>query len=225
MSIVLSDPDDERLAEIEHILKQVADVPSDYPSQPERVADQECMAACLEYFRQRRRNRPIRLRYFQDKSPSWNLSALLEVARDLGLEQSVARNLAAAALQIQFYPTKVTERSPEKDFIVGTTCFDVTTSPTGAVITKCAENVGAGLHPVLVVPRDQVAKARHLAEDQSIPNDITIIAIEDYLASNIIELSNGQQSEFVATLQQIITAYNRRLEEVETDMSLKIEIK
>jgi hypothetical protein len=111
------------------------------------------------------------------------------------------------------------------DFVVGTSCFHVTASPTSGVISKCAENVGTGLHPVLVVPRDQVAKARHLAEDHGIPNDITIIAIEDYLASNIIELSNGQQSEFVTTLQAIIDAYNRRLEAVETDMSLKIEIK
>ena len=78
---------------------------------------------------------------------------------------------------------------------------------------------------MLVVPRDQVTKARHLAEDRGIPNEITTIAIEDYLASNIIELSNGDQSAFVATLQRIIMAYNRRLEEVETDMSLRIEIK
>lgn len=111
------------------------------------------------------------------------------------------------------------------DFIIGTTCFHVTAAPTSAVVSKCAANIQRGLHPVLLVPREQVSKSRHLAEDKNIANDVTIIAIEDFLAANIIELSEGKQSEFLPTLQGIIAAYNRRLEEVETDMSLKIEVK
>ncbi|MGD1088256.1 MAG: DUF4928 family protein [Verrucomicrobiota bacterium] len=111
------------------------------------------------------------------------------------------------------------------DFVVGTTCFHVTASPTSAVVSKCAGNIQSGLHPVLLVPREQAAKSRHLAEDKGIMNDVTIIAIEDFVASNIIELSSGKQSEFINTLRSIIDAYNRRLEEVETDMSLRIEVK
>ena len=111
------------------------------------------------------------------------------------------------------------------DFVVGTTCFHVTTAPSSAVISKCATNIQSGLHPVLLVPREQVAKSRHLAEDKSIINDVTIIAIEDFIASNIIELSEGKQPEFISTLRSIIEIYNRRLEEVETDMSLRIEVK
>ena len=111
------------------------------------------------------------------------------------------------------------------DFIVGTTCFHVTAAPTSAVVFKCAANIQSGLHPVLLVPQGQVAKSRHLAEDKSLADNITIIAIEDFLASNIIELSKGRQSDFLNTLQGIIETYNRRLAEVETDMSLKIEVK
>ena len=39
-----------------------------------------------------------------------------------------------------------------------------------------------------------------------------------------IELSTERSEDFFKTLQAIIEEYNRRLEAVETDMSLKIEI-
>lgn len=110
------------------------------------------------------------------------------------------------------------------DFIVGSTAYHVTASPGSAVVEKCAANLGAGLHPVLVVPRDQTDKARHIAEDQGIADRMTILAIEDFVASNIIEMTHGQQGAFVVELKAIIAAYNRRLEAVETDLSLKIEV-
>ena len=110
------------------------------------------------------------------------------------------------------------------DFIVGSTAYHVTATPGSGVITKCAANLASGLHPVMLIPRDQVNKARHLAEDQAIASRVTIFAIEDFIALNVVEMSKGDQREFVSTLKRIVDAYNRRLEEVETDMSLKIEI-
>lgn len=86
------------------------------------------------------------------------------------------------------------------------------------------ENLRDGLHPFLLVPREQLAKARHLAEDQKVHERLTIIAIEDFVAVNIIELADGDQPKFVELLKSIVEKYNRRLEEVETDMSLRIEI-
>jgi hypothetical protein len=110
------------------------------------------------------------------------------------------------------------------DFIVGSTAYHVTAAPGSAVVEKCAMNLNAGLHPVLLVPREQVDKARHIAEDQGIADRMTIWAIEDFVAVNIIEWSKGEQETFVAVLKSIIAMYNRRLEAVETDLSLKIEI-
>jgi hypothetical protein len=110
------------------------------------------------------------------------------------------------------------------DFIVGSTAYHVTAAPGSAVVEKCATNLTVGLHPVLLVPRDQTDKARHIAEDQGIAERMTIFAIEDFIALNIIELSKGEQEVFVTVLKSIVAAYNRRLEAVETDLSLKIEI-
>jgi len=110
------------------------------------------------------------------------------------------------------------------DFAVGNTCYHVTATPSHGVIKKAASNLSSGLHPILLVPGDQVDKARHLAEDQGIAERIMIIAIEDFIALNIVEMSVGQQEQFTANLKAIIAKYNRRLEEAETDMSLKIEL-
>ena len=110
------------------------------------------------------------------------------------------------------------------DFIVGSTAYHVTAAPGSAVVEKCATNLNAGLHPVLLVPRGQTDKARHIAEDQGIADRMTILAIEDFVAVNIIELSKGEQEAFVTVLKSIIAAYKSRLEAVETDQSLKIEV-
>lgn len=110
------------------------------------------------------------------------------------------------------------------DFTLGTTVYHVTAAPARAVIEKCGANLAAGLHPVLLAPRDAVAKAVHVAEDLALDKRVTIVAIEDFIALNIVEMSAGKDVEFVKTLKEIVAVYNRRLVEVETDMSLKIEI-
>lgn len=54
---------------------------------------------------------------------------------------------------------------------------------------------------------------------------LTEIAVEAGNASAVAnELSQGDQREFMAILKDIIERYNRRLTEVETDISIKIEI-
>jgi len=110
------------------------------------------------------------------------------------------------------------------DFALGTTVYHVTAAPARAVIEKCRTNLAAGLHPVLLVPRTAVSKAVHVAEADELDKRITIVAIEDFIALNIVEMSEGNDAEFVQTLKNIVIVYNRRLGEVETDMSLKIEI-
>ena len=110
------------------------------------------------------------------------------------------------------------------DFCIGSTCFHVTATPGQNVIRKATSNLSAGLHPILLVPRDQVSKAHHLAEDQAIDSRISIWAIEDFVAANIVEMCAGKQEEFVAKLRAMIERYNRRLKEVETDTSLEIEL-
>lgn len=89
---------------------------------------------------------------------------------------------------------------------------------------KCASNIRAGLYLVLLVPREQESKARVLAQDEGIVKELTIISIEDFVALNIIELATDESKDFFAVLKEIIEIYNKRLSEVETDLSLQIEV-
>jgi hypothetical protein len=129
-------------------------------------------------------------------------------------------------VQISNFPghTADVQTGRSGDFTVGDTVYHVTATPTPNVVQKCGENIKSGLHPVLLVPGDLVSKAKSFAEFAGLEKWLSVIAIEDFVALNIIEMATGNQAKFLEILQEIIAIYNERLEEVETDMSLKIEI-
>ena len=86
-------------------------------------------------------------------------------------------------------------------------------------------NIRVGLYPILLIPREQENKARILAQDEGIDKELTIISIEDFVALNIIELATEESKDFFSVLKEIVEIYNRRLAEVETDLSLRIEVR
>jgi hypothetical protein len=174
-------------------------------------------------------SRPFKVGCRKENSPvAWIGTILDEVGEQSA--PAVGRNLVGAKLAVRFPEAGFHGSVPDiettqaGDFVLGTTAFHVTTTPNSTMIEKCGTNLSVGLHPVLLVPRAAVPKAIHVAEDLGLEKCITIVAIEDFIALNIVEMSEGNDAEFVKTLKEIVTVYNRRLGEVETDMSLKIEI-
>jgi len=146
----------------------------------------------------------------------------------------VEQHLIGAKLVRQYPKEKIpnypghagdTQTGRPGDFCLGSSCYHVTAAPGRGVLSKCGENLQVGLHPILLVPRDEFGKASHLAEDEGIRDRITLVAIEDFIATNIIEMSAGQQKAFLQHLKALIETYNQRLEQVETDMSLKIDLR
>lgn len=111
------------------------------------------------------------------------------------------------------------------DFEIAQMVYHVTATPSRSVIQKCSENIKVGLHPILLIPREQGYKAGVLAQDEGIDKQLTIISIEAFVALNIIELATEENKEFFGVLQDIVQIYNRRLAEVETDLSLQIEVR
>lgn len=111
------------------------------------------------------------------------------------------------------------------DFAISQNIYHVTASPGRNVIQKCAVNIRAGKFPILLVPSNQEAKAKALAEDEGIGGELTIISIESFIALNIIELAIEEKKDFFGVLKEIVEVYNRRLGEVETDLSLQIDIR
>jgi hypothetical protein len=117
------------------------------------------------------------------------------------------------------------QTSRKGDFLISNLVYHVTANPSRGVIEKCAANIKAGLSPLLIIPHEQSSKARVLAEEAGIDKELTIIALEDFLALNIIELATEEEKDLYSVLSEIIEIYNRRLADVETDLSLQIQLR
>lgn len=130
-------------------------------------------------------------------------------------------------LSIPNHPAHAGDRQTERsgDFKISRTVYHITSAPSRNVLQKCSDNIRVGLSPVLLVPRDQENRARVLAQDEGIDNELAIISIEDFIALNIIELATDENKDFFTVLKEIVEIYNRRLSEVETDLSLQIEVR
>jgi len=130
-------------------------------------------------------------------------------------------------LEIPNHPAHAGDRQTERagDFAISQLVYHVTSAPSRDVLQKCVKNIRVGLHPVLLIPREQENKARILAQDEGIDKELTIISIEDFVALNIIELATEESKDFFNVLKEIVEIYNKRLSEVETDLSLRIEVR
>ena len=162
---------------------------------------------------------------------SW-ISLIIENAkqRSSGI---VEQHLVGAKLERRFkeieipnHPAHAGDRQTARagDFSISNLVYHVTASPSRNVIQKCAENIKAGLHPILLIPDEQENKAKILAQDEGIDKELTILSIECYIASNIIELAMEENKDFFSILKEIVQIYNKRLLEVETDLSLQIQV-
>jgi hypothetical protein len=175
---------------------------------------------------------PIKVNCDRQQSPAFWIASILEKAkgRSGGV---VEQHLVGAKLQrrhpeiaIPNHPGHAADVQTGRsgDFPLPNVSYHVTATDGKEAVGRCKENIGAGIHPVLLLPKRHIVKANAYAEIAGIQNRISIIAIEDFITQNVIEMSTHQQQDFFSTLKAIIDEYNRRLEAVETDMSLKIEL-
>jgi hypothetical protein len=176
---------------------------------------------------------PIRVSCDRQQSPASWVTSILDKAKGKS-GGIVEQHLVGAKLQRR-HPGVTIPNNPGHagdvqtgrtgDFPLHNISYHVTATDGKEATERCKENVQSGVHPVLLVPKRYVEKAKVYAEIAGIQNRATILAIEDFITQNIIEMSTQQQQQdFFSTLKAIIDEYNRRLEEVETDMSLKIEL-
>ena len=165
-------------------------------------------------------------------SPSAWIQSILAQSRDRS-GGKVEQHLVGAKLEerhpgvaIANHPANAGDQQTGRDgdFVVGSTAYHVTAAPGREVIKRCVSNLANGLHPVLLVPKELVYQTIDRAAAEDIAERVTILAIEDFLALNIIEMTAGNQRAFRAKLGSIIERYNRRLREVETDRSLSIDL-
>ncbi len=168
----------------------------------------------------------------EEHSPiTWINTILKHVKNKSG--NRIEQHLVGAKLQkrhencsIPNHPAHSADVQTERlgDFSIHDVVYHVTAAPSQAVIQKCAANIRAGKRPILLVPQNKKAAASGFAELENLEHQISVIAIEDFIAVNIIEISSSEKTDFFQILKDIIEIYNKRLADVETDMSLRIEI-
>lgn len=111
------------------------------------------------------------------------------------------------------------------DFDLGDTSIHVSISPTEALIRKCGDNIAAGRKPIIVTTgKRSVEVAEGLSGNVGLADRIDVIEFEQFLATNIYELGEFEQSKRKSKVQELVKHYNRIIETYETDPSLKIEV-
>lgn len=93
------------------------------------------------------------------------------------------------------------------------------------MIKRCRENLNNGIRPVLVTLQRGLDVAEGLAKNVELGDCIDIFEIEQFLALNIYTLGNFAADGRKAVVTEIVDRYNEIIEEVETDPSLKIELR
>jgi len=111
------------------------------------------------------------------------------------------------------------------DFLVEDVAIHVTTSPGEALIQKCRGNLDDGLRPLIVTGQKGLVLAAGLSENFGIGDRIDIFEIEQFVAANIYEIGSFAAGGRRTAVNDLVERYNQVIEEVETDPSLKIELK
>ena len=161
-----------------------------------------------------------------------NILSLLQTAAEQLKEGMVAQYLVGAKLQLRFpslkignesYSTSDVQSGRYGDFLIGDTAFHVTVAPLQGHYDKCAANLKAGVRPFLLVPKRIELGVENLLRNMSLAS-VMVGNIETFVATNVEELSEFDSSKAAAELAQLLTLYNRRVDEVEFDKSLMVEI-
>lgn len=190
---------------------------------------QEFLVQRVRDFHNRQR---LSLLYSPTKSTWQFVRDLLSLARSLGKEGQVAQYIVGAKLQLRFpheaidnysYSTADQQLGRPGDFIVGQTAFHVTVSPMTGVYGRCRANLDAGYGVYLLVPEHGVVGAKQNAEAVA-PGQIGVQAIESFVAQNLDELAVFDKESRRAQLRQLIALYNRRVDLIERDKSLLMEM-
>ncbi len=202
-------------------------------------ADRESFINAAQFFlvgricalHNRSRLKPI----YNPSHTTWQIvSHILALSKEQGKEGPVAQYLVGAKLALRFpamtvpnhsYSTADAMLHREGDFQLGTTAFHVTVAPSPEVFERCRANLAAGLRTFLLVPDRFLDAARQMASlPESDARSIAVEAIESFVGTNVEELSAFDAPKLKTNLTALIKKYNERVNAVENDKSMLIDI-
>lgn len=170
---------------------------------------------------------------FDAKFSTWQIIRnLLEEAKREGKAGFVAQHLVGAKLQLRFPELNVSNESAstadkptnrQGDFFIGNTVFHVTVVPMQAVFEKCKLNIIEGYKVYLLIPDSKLVGARQMGEEFC-NGQAAIESLESFVSQNIEEISFFENGELKSNLKKLVDIYNHRVDAVEIDKSLMIEL-
>jgi hypothetical protein len=170
---------------------------------------------------------------YNPANTAWHcVHIILETAREGGKEGPVAQYLVGAKLTLRFpninirndsYSASDAQSGSPGDFLVNDTAFHVTVAPNLGHWEKCEQNIGMGYNAYLLVPDRILVGTRQIAESM-LPGQITTQSIESFVAQNLEELSVFSKGTLVGGLRRLLETYNERVDQVESDKAMLIEI-
>lgn len=110
------------------------------------------------------------------------------------------------------------------DFNIDEVIIHVTTAPGEALMRKCERNLEAGARPIIVTTYESMPAAESLAGIRGIAGRVDILEVEQFIATNVYELSQFQTSQRRMTVERLIDRYNEVVSACETDPSLKVTV-
>jgi len=202
-------------------------------SEAERAATLEQLQGFLvEKVKEYHNRQRIKFIFDPSRSTSQLIKELLDAASETGKRGAVAQYLVGAKLQIRFpalevsndsYSTADVQLGRHGDFLIGDTVFHVTVAPFPKVYEKCRANLQNGLRPYLLVAEDEEPGAKQNAR-LLLPGQLPVESIESFVSQNLEELSEFSRGERARQLFLLLTTYNERVNAVEIDKSLMIDI-
>lgn len=203
-----------------------------FPPHERNALFKQCQQFLVERVKEYHERARIRMTYNPTKSTWENIHSLLQRAKENQKDGPVAQYLIGAKLQCRFPDIDIPNESSstaddqtgrQGDFVVGHTAFHVTVAPQSGVYGRCCLNVEAGLQSYLLVPENKVGTARQKMEG-IVAGQVTVISIESFVAQNVDEMSRFSSDKRPISFRHLFNTYNERVDAVETDKSLLIEI-
>lgn len=180
-------------------------------------------------FHGRQRLKPV---YDPAQTTRQFIHELLAKAKETGKHGPVAQHLVGAKLQLRFpdadirneaYSAADDPAGEPGDFCLNDTVFHVTVAPSQGHYDKCKVNLQQGRRVFFLVPDDCLIGARQIAE-QEMAGRIAVESIESFVGQNIEELSDFTTNRLANGLRRLIKTYNLRVNDVETDKSMLVDV-
>jgi hypothetical protein len=185
-------------------------------------------------------SQPLKIKNDQSKSVALLVSELISAAykrqkvqKGTMVAGAVMQHLVGAKLDVALPRVKIDhkgfsvadeQRGGKGDFLIGDTAIHVTTAPTEALIRKCERNLRENFRPIIITSEEGLDGAKALAKNSEASERIEVFEISQFIAANIYEWSEFKQASRPTKINELIDAYNKVIDSVETDPSLKIYI-